>query len=394
MSEAFEEFYLNLIKKAEQDSTKCGVGVYKTGFYCNNHVILKSTKSLFHPAEYIKKLTALKDYGVNIALPKFFTSQDKVEKFGDPETFYEVQEEAKGSFVNVSNTKNLYYHLTAFNPNLNEEETNKIKLKEQYNLEMAKHRAKTGLPHLKKFVSDYFMLRTFGNGDMHTENVNYSSTNGYTFFDITALININPAFDIASQFQDQLESQTINSSSRLLNLSFQATKFELFMEECFGLGMINNFPIALKESLIDYYFSQFVYNGILTHQLLETLNNSFVNDSNPLLRIGKDISHYIKTHDGFFENNIFAMHPNDILMLEEGLINNNSLLLNQIKTKYKLNENFDFSCIDIPNFLETMKITHEFDFSNPTSSQAPTSSNVDHIKVSAIDEKNFDFEMV
>ena len=392
MSEAFEEFYINLIKKAERKAIICGEGKSKTGYAIDGHIVLKSRKAPVDPAKNIKKLTALKNYGVNIALPKFFTSQDKVEKEGNRLIFYEIQEEAKGSFVNVSNTNNLYYHLAAFNPNLNEEETNKIKLKEQYNLEMAKHRAKTGLPHLKKFVSDYFMLRTFGNGDMHTENVNYSSTNGYTFFDITALINIDPAFDIASQFQDQLESQTINSS-RLLNLSFQATKFELFMEDCFGLGLINNFPIALKESLIDYYFSQFVYNGILTHQLLETLNNSFVNDSNPLLRIGKDISHYIKTHDGFFENNIFAMHPNDILMLEEGLINNNSLLLNQIRTKYKLSENFDFSCIDIPNFLETMKLTHEFDFSNPKSSQAPTSSNVDHIKVSANDN-NFDFEMV
>ncbi len=392
MSEEFKEFYLNLIKKAEQDSTKCGVGVYKTGFYCNNHVILKSTKSLFHPAEYIKKLTALKNYGVNIALPKFFTSQDKVEKFGDPETFYEVQEEAKGSFVNVSNTKNLYYHLVAFNPNLNEEEPDKVKLKQQYNLEMAKHRAKTGLPHLKKFVSDYFLLRTFGNGDMHSENVNYSSTNGYTFFDITALINVDPAFDIASQFQDQLESQQHKSASSLLNLSFDATKVELFMEDCFGLGM-NCFPLTSKD-LVNNHFSLFVYNGILTHQLLETINKSCDNDINPILKNGKNISHYIKTHDGFFENNIFAMHPNDILMLEEGLLNNNSVLLNQIRTKYELGKDFDFSCIDIPNFLQTMKITHEFDFGNPTNNQAPTSSNVDHIKVSAIDENTFDFEMV
>ena len=41
MSEAYDEFYIKLIKKAERKAIICCEGKEKTGFYYNNHIILK-----------------------------------------------------------------------------------------------------------------------------------------------------------------------------------------------------------------------------------------------------------------------------------------------------------------------------------------------------------------
>ena len=382
MSEAYDEFYINLIKKAERKAIICGEGNSKTGYSLKGHVILKTRKEPFKPAEYIKKLTALKNYGVNIALPKFFTSQDKVEKEGNRLIYYEVQEEAKGSFVSVSRKESLYSHIIAFNPSLRKQLIIEEKLAKEYNIEMAKHRAKPHLPQLSNFVFDYLTLCAFGNGDMHSENVFYSSKDGYTFFDLSPYINIDSNEDLNSQLRNATtKDHTVDAFSTL----------QMFMKYCYAVKTFQSNFINRKK-----HFEQFVYNGILSYQLIDALkaNTSENTYYNPFFPNAKDFAEKIEKNEWFFREELFALDPVTLQQLEKGLINNDVELLNQIRTKYELGENFDFSCIDIPNFLETMKITHEFDFSNPAKNQTPTSLNVDHIKVSAIDENNFDFEMV
>ena len=54
-----------------------------------------------------------------------------------------------------------------------------------------------------------------------------------------------------------------------------------------------------------------------------------------------------------------------LMSLENALLTNNNTALHLIAKKLNLPEDFDFACIDIPFFLETMKATHEFDFANP-----------------------------
>ena len=365
MSEAFEEFYINLIKKAERKVIICGEGNSKTGYAIDGHIVLKSRKAPVDPAENIKKLTALKNYGVNIALPKFFTSQDKVEKEGNRLIFYEIQEEAKGSFVNVSREESLYSHIVAFNPSLRKQLINQ-KLAKNYNIEMAKHRAKTHLPHLSNFINDYLTLSALGNGDMHSENVYYSSINGYTFFDLSPFMKIKPDKNIDSQIITALSSgETLDSSA---NLYF-------FTEYCYRL---------CKPQATEHFsdnFSQFVYNGILAHQLKKALKANIPENPcyNPHF---PNIRNFARTLENtqVLEKQYFSMPPMILFKLEQGLLNNNEDALNFVRQEYNLGENFDFSCIDIPNFLETMKITHEFDFANPKNCQIPTSS-VDHIKV-------------
>ena len=393
MSEAFEEFYINLIKKAERSTKKCGEGLSKSGYYCDKHIVLKSDSELYKPSEYIKKLTALKNFGLNVALPKFYISQEQVKKNGKKSIFYEVQEEAKGSFVNVCKPKHLYSHIIAFNPELKTKKINKNDLKQAYNLAMAKHRARTGLPFLSKFAFDYLTLREFGNTDMHSENVYYASDVGYTFFDIYSHLTVDPNKDIASQLKQVAKIK--NPKGKPYDWStyvYQPSWMDDFLEHTLGVA---DYYIPYQDCR-EEYFSKYVYNSVLCYQVIEALKantpenpcyNQFFPDANEKAK-------KMERHPYFFDNKVFAMKPDCLLLLEEGLLNNNPNQLQLVREKCKLSENFDFSCIDIPNFLETMKLTHEFDFANPTSSQAPTSSNVDHIKVSAIDENNFDFEMV
>ena len=367
MSEAFEEFYINLIKKAEKKAIKCGEGNSKTGYTLDGHVILKSRKAPVEPAENIKRYIALKNYGVNIALPKFFTSQDKVEKEGNRLIFYEVQEEAKGSFVNVSREESLYSHIIAFNPSLRKQLINQKKLAKNYNVEMTKHRAKTHLPHLNNFLNDYLTLCAFHNGDMHSENVYYSSTNGYTFFDLSPFMQINPDKDIASQIINVSDGgETIDSQTTL----------NRFLQDCYGLIC----PIDVSKHSSEN-FTQFVYNGILAHQLNETVRANIPENPcyNPHFPNTRNFAYTLENSKCLREN-YFSMPPMMLLTLEQGLLNNNEDSLNLVRDEYNLGKHFDFSCIDISNFLETMKITHEFDYPNPTNTQTSTSS-IDHIKV-------------
>ncbi len=386
MSEAYDEFYLNLIKKAEdQELESCGRGDYKNAYSLDGHIILKSFDEYYKPAKSITQATALKNYGVNIALPKFFTSKQKAIDGGNKLIFYQIQEEAKGSFPRVARERSLYSHIIAFNPQLKNEQINLKKLEEIYNLEMAKHRAKTGLPHLFKSIEDYLTLSLLGFRDIHHENVYYSSTNGYTYFDLYSDMD----FD-SDNIKRILESQAelTNRHSHIYSLN----PLRNFLDYCFG---IDNFE--LSPHVNSHNFPQLAYNSILTYQFIETLKahapkNAFYNPLFPYIRgIAQDFE---EDFESMICCDTFSMHPKYLLLLEEGLINNDKKTLDRVRVKYDLGEKFDFSCIDIPNFLETMRLTHEFDFANPTNNQAPTSSTVDHIKVSTIDENNFDFEMV
>ena len=384
MSEAFEEYYLNLIKKAEdQELESCGSGDYKKAYSLDGHVILKSFDAHYKPAKSITQATALKNYGINIALPKFFTSKQKE----NPDwrlIFYQIQEEAKGSFSKISREESLYSHIIAFNPQLKNEQINLKQLAEIYNIEMAKHRAKTGLPHLFKSIEDYLTLSLLGFRDIHHENVYYSSTNGYTYFDLYSDMSFN-----SDNIKRVLEGQSklTNSYAHIYSLS----PIKNFLDYCFG---IDNFELSPHNNSNN--FPQLAYNSVLTYQFIETLKAHVPKNAcyNPLFPYLSGIAQdFEEDFESMIFYDTFSMHPKYLLLLEEGLINNDKKTLDRVRVKYDLGENFDFSCIDIPNFLETMKLTHEYDFSNPKNSQAPTSSNVDHIKVSAKDN-NFDFEMV
>ena len=113
---------------------------------------------------------------------------------------------------------------------------------------------------------------------------------------------------------------------------------------------------------------------------------------NPFFPNAKDFAERIEKNEWFFREELFALDPVTLQQLEKGLINNDVELLNQIRTKYELGENFDFSCIDIPNFLETMQITHDFDFANPPQPQT-TQSAINHTQVKYVNGK-LEFELV
>ena len=385
--------FIEAIRQLEKSHpSACGEGFYKKAYYLKpGYILLKSKSYKVESASIIKKANALKQMGVNIACPVFFTSEKDIHKIKSlfqserHPIQYQVQEEAKGSHVRIINDDSLCKYFSAFNPNLNFKKLNREELTKSYNLQMAKHRAKTGLPHLKKFFTDYVILTELGTQDKHSENVYYSSKDGYKFFDLPFDFDFNENENFAEVIKQRLAKRS---------KFFEDHDYATFLTYSFGISKVD-FTTEPNES----NFAQYVYNGVLLFQYLKMLDSNVPGNPNynPLFPNARAFAR--KTIIDFYDNqntlreNVFAMDPKTLSTLEKALISNDNKVLKNIAMQYGFGKNFDFNCIDIPNFLETMKITHEFDFGNPTSSQAPTSSNVDHIKVSANDN-NFDFEMV
>ncbi len=357
--EDYAENYNELIREAESNPS-CGQGVFKSAhFLTDGKILLKSECNEYRKSETLSKALALKKYGINIALPLYFTSADKVFKKSKERLYYEIQEEAKGSFVTALAPIYIQQHLLACNPNLKKSKITSEKMQEEYNIAIAKHRARTHLPFLSKFVSDYCSLYALKNCDMHAQNIYYSSTNGYTFFDLDYMFNLKKTSitdalrnkDIENQIK-YFSSNSIKETSCFTNLIYR------------GYG-VNQFLSGFVDS---GNFSQFVYNGILIHQLQEALKANQPNNPvyNPNFTRMKDFAEN-GLNEKFPSNElgVFAMSPSNLMNLENALKTNNISLLNDIKKNYNLPEDFDFARIDVPNFLETMQATHEFDFANP-----------------------------
>lgn len=376
----------------------CGEGIHKKGFLINpNKILLKSDTKVAKPSQAFFNALALKKFGVNIAMPLLFTTESSVyPNKSHPYYSFEVQEEAKGSFVNVLRSDSLIEHITSSNHNITMEyfkDKDKSKVRNQFNLAMTKHRAKTGMPFIKDYMFDFSTLKILGFKDLHTENVFYSSQKGYTFFDID---QTNFLFDdetckhseAISKIKEKLENHS-NQPSETIERDFISCMIS-------ALGLTTPYHIA-KPSLIRN-FAQYVYNGIVTHQLIEAMKtNTPENDCyNPNFPHAKDcalkMESQLNDKSNPILNNAILISPNNLFKLENALIENNTTSLDEIKEEYNLPGDFEFSCIDIPFFLETMKATHEFDFSNPnpTPIKPPTR---EYIKACDVDG-NLEYEMV
>ena len=384
----YKSKYCKLISEVEeQENLACGHGVYKTAHLLpDGKILLKSYCGEYRKSETLSKALLLKKYGINIALPLFFTSSNTAFKKKGKITHYEIQEEAKGSFVSALGESFLEEHLFACNPELKNTRKTSEELFNEYNLAMAKHRAKTHLPFLSKFVYNFCSLYGLQNEDMHAQNIYYSSTNGYTFFDIdfdfetkkSSITNTQKIKDIENHIRYYISEPTIATScfNELITRGYGVQQFLC--------GFVNS-----------YNFSQFVYNGILMHQLRETFkanepNNPVYNPNFPHL---KDFAE--NKLNSIFPNNelsVFAINSSTLMNLEEALKTNNTQALNDIREEYSLPSDFNFARIDIPNFLETMQKTHDFDFTNPPQPQT-TQSAINHTQVKDVNGK-LEFELV
>ncbi len=376
----------------------CGEGVHKKGFLINsNKILLKSDTKVAKPGQAFFIALALKKFGVNIAMPLLFTTEASVyPNKSHPYYSFEIQEEAKGSFVKSLRADSLIEHITSANHDINIEyfkDLDKSKVRDQFNLAMTKHRAKTGMPFIKNYMFDFSTLKILGFKDLHTENVFYSSQKGYTFFDIDQTNNL---FDDETFKQAEAISKIKENLENYSNYSSETIERDFMNYMISALGLST--PSHIAKPTLKRGFAQYVYNGIITHQLLESMKtNTPENDCyNPNFPHAKDcaikLESQLNDKSNTVLNNAILISPNNLLKLENALLENNSTSLDEIKEEYNLPEDFDFSCIDIPFFLETMKATREFDFSNPNPTPTETPSR-EYIKARDVDG-NLEYEMV
>ena len=386
--------FIEAIRKLDKSHpSACGEGFYKKAYYLKpGYILLKSKSYKVESASIIKKANALKQMGVNIACPVFFTSEKDIHKFKglfQSESHpiqYQVQEEAKGSHVRIINDDSLCKYFSAFNPNLNFKKLNREELTKSYNLQMAKHRAKTGLPHLKKFFTDYVILTELGTQDKHSENVYYSSKDGYKFFDLPFDFDFNENENFAEVIKQRLAKRS---------KFFEDHDYASFLTYSFGISKID-FTTKPNES----NFSQYVYNGVLLFQYLKMLDSNVPENPNynPLFPNARAFAR--KTIADFYDNkntlreNVFAMDPKTLSTLEKALISNDNKVLKNIAMQYGFGKNFDFNCIDIPNFLETMQLSHTFDYKNPTPKALDTRDQSEHASLSISPNGDYDFGLV
>ncbi len=386
--------FINEIRKLEKSHpTLCGEGLYKKAYHLKPGYILLKTKSYkVDPPSIIKKANALKKMGVNIACPVFFTSEKNIRRFKgffqseDYPVQYQVQEEAKGSHVRIINEDSLVKYLSAFSPNLDFKKIDKEKLNNAYNLQMAKHRAKTGLPHLKNFFMDYVILTELGTQDKHSENVYYSSKDGYKFFDLHFDFDFNENENFAEVVKQRL--------ARRSNF-FEDHDYSTFLTTSFGLNKSD-----FTETPNENNFSQYVYNGVLLFQYLKMLNSNVPESPNynPLFPNARAFAR--KTIADFYENKnllvgkVFAMNPKTLATLEKALISNDDGVLKSIAMQHGLGKDFDFSCIDVPNFLETMHLSHTFDYKDPTPKANTSQNTSDHASLNISQNGDYDYELV
>ena len=93
----------------------------------------------------------LNEYGINTPKLVYYLTQDQAFKLGNKEISYEVQERAKGSFLNTFDYKKVLYHLYGLTGELCPYLTKSSEklLSEKYNFEMLKSRTLTGIPHIR-----------------------------------------------------------------------------------------------------------------------------------------------------------------------------------------------------------------------------------------------------
>ncbi len=353
----------------------CGEGKYKKAYlFDSNKILLKSYVKVLKPSRAFFNALALKKLGVNIAMPLLFTTEKSSsdDYFHSGYYSYQIQEEAKGSFVSVLRTNQLIKHISSFNQNINEDYLKSLSecdIKDQYNLAMAKHRAQTGMPFIKNFMFDFCILNRLSFADLHTENVFYNSHTGYTFFDLDPDIFLFDALPNESYEQSNIMSKIKSKLEKYANAKFETHNYDFgnFIISMLGVTPENYIPKPITPE----NFAQHVYNGIITHQLLEAMKTNIPENEcyNPYFPHAKEcalkIESQLNNRSSPVLNDLLLISPKNILKLENALIENDSTSLDEIKEEYNLPEDFDFACIDIPNFLETMQATHEFDFANP-----------------------------
>ena len=378
----------------------CGEGKYKKAYLIgSNKILLKSYVKVLKPSRAFLNALALKKLGVNIAMPLIFSTQELKNNLYPIFHTYHIQEEAKGSFVNVLRANQLIKHIASFNSNINEEylsSLNENDLKNQYNLAMAKHRAKTGMPFIKKYMFDFCILNLLNFHDLHTENVFYNSQTGYTFFDLDPDNYLFDAIPNENYEQTDIVSKIKARLDKYSNAKFKTHDyvFSNFIITMLGVTPENYSP----QPITCENFAQYVYNGIITHQLIEAMKTNVPENDcyNPYFPYVKDcaIKMELQLNDKSNPvlNDLMIISPKNLFKLENALIENNSQALNEIREEYNLPEDFDFSCIDIPYFLDTMKATHDFDFANPPQPQT-TQSAINHTQVKDVNGK-LEFELV
>ncbi len=392
------EEYVQMVNQVENSTqAPCGEGRDKSAYRINNKILLKSDKVVRPASENFYRALALKKYGINIAMPLFQIHENELKNIDCGDYSYQIQEEAKGSFVSAFRSNSLLEHLAAFNIETFKSSTvQELTAKElliQYNTQMAKHRAKTGLPHMNKFFSDFRTLKALNHGDVFYENIFFSSKKGYTFFDLEYTDNnINPSGNVVDEINKAI-SQTSKPMEEYYYRDFFACGLGIYRD-----GASINFPEKTATQMIftlvsNKYkpddvltaenFPLYVYNGIIAHQAIETMKHATDLGSHnlrkPLVQKFAEKKEKELNKSDICDDGTFAMGSNTLMSLENALLTNNQVALHLIAKKLNLPDDFDFNCIDVPYFLETMKATHEFVFANPnpTPIETPTREHVE-----------------
>ena len=406
--EELNETYKKMILDVESGNVKqCGEGRHKTGFFSNGKIILKSDVPARPASESFYRALALRKMGVKIAMPLFEIHENELKNIGNGDYYYQVQEMAPGSFMSAGRVSSLTDHISSCsNDPFLFDGVSRKKLLLQYNTQMAMHRAKAGLPHLNQLFTLCRSLIGTSHEDVCCENINFSSFAGYTSFDLNHTKDLNSNDNIVEQLKNILK----NTSSATEDYCYRVLFSQVLGIDniCAGVVLRESDKPTLMQKVFhtkkptnylnNENFPLFVYNGIITHQTIETMKNApkmngEQSNKTHAKKFAEKMENKLNTNNTITEGT-FAMGSNMLMSLENALLSDNKVALHAIAKEFNLPEDFDFSCIDIPYFLETMKATHEFDFAHPENAKFMQGPPREHLSVCKNDDGKLAFGLV
>ena len=330
---------------ADYDVYLAGKGAYKKVFpYKKDKVILEEgTYRQTMPFSVKKQIVnKLNEYGINTPKLVYYLTQDQAFKLGNKEISYEVQERAKGSFLNTFDYKKVLYHLYGLTGEMYPYLTKSSEklLSEKYNFEMLKSRTLTGIPHIEKFLKHFTCLVSAYALDVNGGNFFYSPAFGYTFIDLNL-----------DKFNDENISDLenfFNSKINNINKTRIMTDYSNFMHCC--VDSLHEGGLFKPDPNED--FEAYVYTGILCKQFLNVMQTS----TDPKLRFAKEFAQKFKFP------NFYGANPQDLDLLYSAMKSNDEASLESIRQKFDLPANYNFSDnLEGKKFIQAMDLTYAMD---------------------------------
>ncbi len=345
-----KEIKAQIKKIADYDVYPTGGGAYKNVFpYKKDKVILEEgTYRQTLPFNVKKEIVnKLNEYGINTPKLIFYLTQDQAFKLGNKELSYEVQERAKGSFLNTFDYEKVLYHLYGltgemFVPNLTKDSENL--LCEKYNFEILKNRTLTGIPHIEKFLKHFTCLSSAYALDVNGGNFFYSPAFGYTFIDLDLdKFDNNNILDLDNFFNSQ-----INDINKARIMSSYSYLMHCCVDSLHEGGFFKPDP--------NENFEAYVYTGLLCTQFLNVMQTS----PDPKLRFAKEYAERFKF------SNFYGANPQTLDLLYSAIKSNDKSLLKSIRCQFDLPATYDFNKeIDGESFIKAMDLTNAMEQPTP-----------------------------